>query len=334
MNGTTTTNRLMGGWIMTPEIDEAFSCIYEEGGGVNNIAFFLGMGNTLIAQMADTGDDNVHAFSNVPLDVDRPYHIMFRFSYTDAENTFELYLDGIKQSVTFGNPLTATDLTSHSGDISIGGPGGSLEVFGTDVTFQTTLDMYYANWVTWSESKSDADILELFERGAKPDVTISSDTEANMQTALDALADTLRPNAPMAIRVEDVTGGGDLELTADNITFNPLISIDLEWVGAGTLTWINENGADLTSAKIVTPNGGTVVIQESVPITITVQDIDDNTVIEDARVYIEADTGGPLTAGDLIFNGETNASGQITTCLLYTSPSPRDRQKSRMPSSA
>ena len=25
---------------------------------------------------------------------------------------------------------------------------------------------------------------------------------------------------------------------------------------------------------------------------------------------------------------------QITTCLLYTSPSPRDRQKSRMPSSA
>ena len=26
--------------------------------------------------------------------------------------------------------------------------------------------------------------------------------------------------------------------------------------------------------------------------------------------------------------------GYVTTCLLYTSPSPRDRQKSRMPSSA
>ena len=26
--------------------------------------------------------------------------------------------------------------------------------------------------------------------------------------------------------------------------------------------------------------------------------------------------------------------GDVTTCLLYTSPSPRDRQKSRMPSSA
>ena len=29
-----------------------------------------------------------------------------------------------------------------------------------------------------------------------------------------------------------------------------------------------------------------------------------------------------------------NGAGKTTTCLLYTSPSPRDRQKSRMPSSA
>ena len=38
-------------------------------------------------------------------------------------------------------------------------------------------------------------------------------------------------------------------------------------------------------------------------------------------------------------NGPTMATAfvtiaQCTTCLLYTSPSPRDRQKSRMPSSA
>ena len=53
-----------------------------------------------------------------------------------------------------------------------------------------------------------------------------------------------------------------------------------------------------------------------------------------------------LDAGNLIKNyqdievevlhkdgGDTYAS-QVVTCLLYTSPSPRDRQKSRMPSSA
>ena len=32
--------------------------------------------------------------------------------------------------------------------------------------------------------------------------------------------------------------------------------------------------------------------------------------------------------------GATNLVTGIATCLLYTSPSPRDRQKSRMPSSA
>ena len=32
--------------------------------------------------------------------------------------------------------------------------------------------------------------------------------------------------------------------------------------------------------------------------------------------------------------GAYNKMAQLTTCLLYTSPSPRDRQKSRMPSSA
>ena len=30
----------------------------------------------------------------------------------------------------------------------------------------------------------------------------------------------------------------------------------------------------------------------------------------------------------------SDAAGVVNTCLLYTSPSPRDRQKSRMPSSA
>ena len=36
----------------------------------------------------------------------------------------------------------------------------------------------------------------------------------------------------------------------------------------------------------------------------------------------------------VVFNAETNWMTQVTSCLLYTSPSPRDRQKSRMPSSA
>ena len=42
-----------------------------------------------------------------------------------------------------------------------------------------------------------------------------------------------------------------------------------------------------------------------------------------ATIYVYQ-SGGPLGWGNIIYYG----------CLLYTSPSPRDRQKSRMPSSA
>ena len=37
---------------------------------------------------------------------------------------------------------------------------------------------------------------------------------------------------------------------------------------------------------------------------------------------------------DVAFDGDDNATAKTKNCLLYTSPSPRDRQKSRMPSSA
>ena len=57
------------------------------------------------------------------------------------------------------------------------------------------------------------------------------------------------------------------------------------------------------------------------------------------RVYYNdaAETVLSLSDDNLVLN-EDNAANEILTltwtCLLYTSPSPRDRQKSRMPSSA
>ena len=41
-----------------------------------------------------------------------------------------------------------------------------------------------------------------------------------------------------------------------------------------------------------------------------------------------------MQAGASDFLKLSSDTGQITTCLLYTSPSPRDRTRSRMPSSA
>ena len=48
---------------------------------------------------------------------------------------------------------------------------------------------------------------------------------------------------------------------------------------------------------------------------------------------------GAVDTDEAVAQAEIDAArasftGMITACLLYTSPSPRDRQKSRMPSSA
>ena len=61
-----------------------------------------------------------------------------------------------------------------------------------------------------------------------------------------------------------------------------------------------------------------------------------------SNTFLLPDLGEGLTEADLVrwlvAEGDEVAVDQpiaeVETCLLYTSPSPRDRQKSRMPSSA
>ena len=55
------------------------------------------------------------------------------------------------------------------------------------------------------------------------------------------------------------------------------------------------------------------------------------TMIDPATGWIEI-CSVPEVRADLVANQVELA--WLTSCLLYTSPSPRDRQKSRMPSSA
>ena len=46
------------------------------------------------------------------------------------------------------------------------------------------------------------------------------------------------------------------------------------------------------------------------------------------------DRGGDGDALDILVIGESEPTGTVLSCLLYTSPSPRDATLSRMPSSA
>ena len=59
--------------------------------------------------------------------------------------------------------------------------------------------------------------------------------------------------------------------------------------------------------------------------------------IETARVVITEGKNGKknhFIEGVFLQGAIKNRNGRMYPCLLYTSPSPRDRQKSRMPSSA
>ena len=65
---------------------------------------------------------------------------------------------------------------------------------------------------------------------------------------------------------------------------------------------------------------------------------DDTTEPIDVHVYVDGQgvavrAGGPSPTVQARFPG-VGPDHAFSTCLLYTSPSPRDRQKSRMPSSA
>ena len=303
MNLTTTTNRLMGGWIRFGGVSKVFSCIYEEGGSINNLAFFLGVGNTLIAQLADTGDDNVQAFSDFSLEPNRNYHILFRFSYTDAEKRFDLYIDGIRQSSTSGNPLTSSDLDAHSGDIAFGNGGGNLEVGGTDIRFLAQEDTYYSNWVTYSVSTSQDLISDLFRRGAVPTYIITKGTQAEMQTQLNALAGTIASNSPLTIRIEETTDAAPLNLDLDSFTFNELSTIQLEYRGTKDLNITNVNGSNLVADKVYnTQNGNVNIINQSV---LTLTGLQPNTEV---RIY-EVGTENEIT-------GIENVTGSYSAFLL------------------
>ena len=57
--------------------------------------------------------------------------------------------------------------------------------------------------------------------------------------------------------------------------------------------------------------------------------------VDDFLVIIDDNPPDPAKIGDLWYDSKPDElTLYLYTCLLYTSPSPRDRQKSRMPSSA
>lgn len=325
------TRRMMSGWIMLDSIQKAVSVIWEEGAQVNNYAWLIGFGNNLMIQFADDGGDYVQIYFPVTLTPNRPYHVYMEFNASGVNSGIcRGLLDGVPNVESNGNPWTVATFPSHSGNISWGHEGtenlqvgDSRGADNVDIAFATPVACHYAHFISMQQNEyTTAQIREeMFEKGAIATETITEDTEANMQIDIDTHADTLFTDAPCAIEV-GVCDDGDFELVLDNITFEDRVSMQIRYLGADTLTLVMENGTVLDTDKLGAPYGGTIVLIDSVPVTVTVKDFDTGSVIQNARVRLLADAGGDLTEGDVILTGLTDALGQITTNLRYTSDQP------------
>jgi len=320
MNLGTQTRRYFGGWIQVNSVSQILAVLYEEGAQINNIAYLLGFGNNLVIQVADTGDDYVQAYGDVSLTPDRPYHVFFKFHASGFDAEVRLFLDGVLQSRTNGNPWTASDLDAHSGNITWGHEGTEVLQVGdsvgadnVDIAFASPDSCYYAHWPSWHGSTVDPDDIReiLFEKGAPAEETIDGDTEANMQTDMDALADTLFTDWPCSIEVE-TCDDGDFELVLDNITFEDRVSMQIRYLAADTLTLVKENGTVLDTDKLGAPYGGTITVINAPTVAITCKRADTGVVIESALVLILADTGGDLPFEDSVTIARVTTTATVT----------------------
>lgn len=102
----------------------------------------------------------------------------------------------------------------------------------------------------------------------------------------------------------NVTINGDLRIdTGANSTLdftNVTVTGDVfNDAGSNTLQINSLGGSSLTAGDPGTGNGETNVVQ-TVPIKVTVKDITSSSLIQDARVYIKAGSGGDLPADDVV----------------------------------
>jgi len=313
--------RTLCAWIQLNSIQHPLGCIFKEGAQIQNMAFLAGYGNIILAQMADTPSltGNVQAWSDYKLTVSRPYHICMRYDYP---NNFELFVDGKLQANTDGNPLGVGTFNSHSGDIAIGSPDTTLETGGTDLTYGGMENMLMSDFASWSDNSagvnagaiSNSDIKELlFRRGALPNYTVATAIQATMQTDVTTnLDNTTVPDYPLGVRINKVTGNGNVELTFTNVVFDSRVTDHIEYRGGGTITLVNRGTSNIVASQCFSPAGGTISVVNDVSVTITVKDIKTKATVQNAFVLLKEDPSGVE-----LIKTATDVNGQVTVFYRY-----------------
>jgi len=240
------TQRVIAGWFKTSKIQQPPCRVYGEGGVTNSLAFILGFGNNILFEL-DCDAVTLQIYGDVSLVQDRIYHLTLKFDGSGGNNEFSAFIDGVKQLESANVVPNIITLPARS-PAAFGKSGANVALGGTQILLVASVNGYYNNWCMWHNSLiTDQDIkLKLFEKGVLSDISVTS------QSDLDDIAGTHRANAPCCISLT----GTNLDLVADNVTFDTLSTIHIQWLGSGTLNWTNLNGSNAT--KISNLGGGLI----------------------------------------------------------------------------
>lgn len=286
-----------------------------------------GSGNSMVARgILTIGDSNATSFTDSTTIVTFPdgYHSAGKFGVN-------VNLSNASSSITISNTIIGEGriylgITDTRPDFTVVGETGGT--FASSANLRNFRNISYNSFSTIT----DADIqCQLLTQGGADisDTTIRTDSAANVACLQDpTFGSTTGLHDVMFIRS---AGGHAIEL--DTATTYSLTNITFDNYGAdasssaaifvspttGTVT-INVNGGDTPTVRSA---GASVVINNTKTVRVIVKDADTLANIQDARVLLEADSGGPLSAGTDILSGVTNASGIIeTTAFNYTSNQP------------
>ena len=305
-------------WVRFDRYHQTPSIVMEEGANVNDMCLLIGFGNILLANgLSDTAD--VQSYSDKPLRPNRTYHVMLKIEGSGYDNELALYIDGVKQSRSSGNPWGQATFLLHNGDLCLGwnqqtGTYGQMNIGGTVMVIGTAIGTRYSHWCSWHDKEvTDTEISDtMFGLGVGPDYTIGSGTPSAMQTAMEAYDDTSHGDASLVFYVDAPTGGGDLELKLTNQVFHDDTTLHVQWRGGGVLTLVGSGTTNLTASKMSNPWGGTIVIIPEVNVTVHAIDIDTSADIQNARVLVTADTGGDLPFEDSVSITRSASTATVT----------------------
>lgn len=316
INSVAQTRKAVCGWFMTTAIQTPPRIIYGEGTSTTNFQFVCAYGNNSMFEVTEPTNFNIQVFGPV-LVPNRVYHLCGIFEGSGFANEAKFFVDGVEQTLAVpSNRKPGTADINSRGIGSFGNPPTGEGIGKQSLTITAPINGQYSQWAMFDGANAvltDIEIREeLFEKGALPVNTITAGTQSIIQAELTLDESNVNGiNTPNDIRIEQVTGDGNLQVNLINRTFDPLSSIHIQYMGTGILTIINTGTSN--GSKGSTPNGGTIIFKSQVDVSVTAKDASTGVAVVGARVYLLD------SSGNIVINGLTNSSGVITSVYKYES---------------